>query len=343
MHIAEHTNKVHVDTHSVEAFLTLLKRGELSEKELEQLVSTDGIQYLIQQEKDTGPNCSEKAIKDYIKSVKQNLPGEFGGWEIAYKEKTRIKKRKEYIFKRSTYLVERPYSIVKDYLQPTTEKSVCYLLPGGAKESYADETGFAINIGRGVLQDTHFMFLFAQALYRHNYFRARGRELPLTACKTPTDFIKTFISITHREGIAAYVGLKAAGIKEQFFKDIDVERVSALYSEAFQLALDGKAPLKAEKIEKIFTGLTSPSTVVGAGMAKTIDETLLDKHDTPDLNKETLMISPVKGWSLTFFEIYMAHQKDSLLSGIVRDAVKEVIKGNGLIKDQLGEFFKNDS
>ncbi len=343
MKIMKQFNGVTVDTHSVEEFVTLAKKEEWSDKDLEQFVSTKGIQYLIQQEKDTGPNVDEETIKDYLKSVKQNISGEVGGWEIAFKEKRRIEKRIEYMDNRWNYLVERPYAVVKDYLPPITlEKSTFYVLPGGVKESYSDENGFAINVGRGALQDTHFMYLFAKEAYRHHLLRLLGRETPIKACKTPVDFFNTFFSITRREGIAAYVGLKAAGTQEQFLKDVDVERISVLYSEAFQLALDGKAPAEADRIEKdIFCGLTSPSTIVGVGMAKALD-TFMSRSPDPTFGKATVIDTLTKERASFFFEMYTSCQKDSLLSEVVRDAVKISLRKNGFVNEQKERYFMNN-
>lgn len=344
MKIIKQTNGITIDTQSVEEFLTLVEKEEWSDKDLEQFVSTNGIQYLIQQEKDTGPNVNENTIKTYLKSVKQSLSGECGGWETAFKERTRIKKRKENIFKRWNYLVERPFSVVKDYLPDRKlGKSICYILPGGSKESYSDENGFAINVGYGVQQDTYFRFLIARGAYYHYFLRLVGRELPIKTCKTPVDFINTFLCITHREGMSTYVGLKAAGTVEQFIKDyVDVETISAAYGEAFQLALDGKAPAEADRIQKdIFTGLTSPSTLVGVGIAKALD-TLVNGFPDPELGKAMIADTLTRKGDSLFFEMYADHLKDSLVPDVVRDAVKIALKENGRVNQQKEKFFMNN-
>jgi len=328
-----------VDTESIVQFISLLEKKEWSEKDLDTFVSTEGVQYIIQQEKDSGPNVDEDTVKTFLKKVNRKLPGELeecGGWATAYKEKTRIQKRLEYIFSRWNYLVERPLSVATDYI-PRKAKGTFYFVPGGARESYSDGSGFAINLGCGARKNTQWMFLIALEGYRYFLIRAMGEKPYINRCRTPTEFVEAFLNLTHREGMALFVGLKAAGTEKQFYQEYmrDGEKIKDTYGKAFQLALEGKAPQDADRIQKeVFSGYTSPAALLGSQMAKTLDES--DKRVGHTMGKDMLLGSIGEMGFIPFFEVCRPHEIGlSLFPDVVWEAFEKVKKERGV--ESVGE------
>lgn len=325
-----------VDTESVVQFINLIEKEEWSEEDLNRFVSTKGVQYLIQQEK-SGPNFNEDAVKTFLKKANQGFSGELGGWAAAVREKTAIQKRLEYLFSRWNYLVERPLSVVKDYLPEHLRESTCYFLPGGGRESYSDEKGFAINLGR-VKRDTHWMFLTAWEGYRSFLTRAAGEEPSIKSCKTPSEFAEAFLSITHRLGIATFVALKASGIEEQFYQEHLDDKKKTLYRKAFQLALEGKAPSEVDRIQETFSGYTSPSAVLGSQMAKALDESI--ERMGHAMGKDMLRGSVEKLGFISFFKVYKPYETDlSLIPDVVWDAFEMIKKEKGIESAGEAPFF----
>lgn len=326
----KHVNGITVDTESIVQFINLLGKEEWSEKDLDKFVSTKGVQYIIWQEKDSGPNVDENAVKTFLKKVHRKLPEEpeeCGGWATAYREKTRIQKRLEYIFSRWNYLVERPLSVAADYL-PRQVEGTLYFVPGGARESYSDGSGFAINLGCGAKENTQWIFLIALEGYRYFLIRAMGEKPDINRCKTPTEFVEAFLNLTHREGMALFVGLKAAGTEEQFYQEYmrDEEKIKDTYGKAFQLALEGEALQEADRIQKeVFSGYTSPAALLGSQMAKALDES--DKRVGHTMGKDMLLGSIGKMGFIPFFEVCKPHEIGlSLFPDVVWEAFEKVKK-----------------
>ncbi len=314
-----------VDTESVTKFVSLVEKEEWSDEDLDRFVSTEGIQYIIQQEKEPGPNYSEDTVKSYLRKVKSGLSGEFGGWETAWKEKTRMKKRLEYIFYRWSYLVERPFSVVREYLPYwKTIKGVFYILPGGIQKSYSSPEGFGINLGCRDKSDTHWMLSFARECYLFYLIHIRNEKPHITECRAPLDFVRVFLDLTMRDGMALLVGLKAAGIEEQFYNEQlpHLEKAGSLYGEAFQMALDGRALMEAENIQKkVFTGYASPCALLGFQIARAVEES--DSRIGHSIAKEMLLGSV--GTYVPFFEICEAYGKHiSNIPQVVWKAFKQV-------------------
>lgn len=318
-----------VDTESVVQFINLCEKEEWSEKDLDRFVSTQGMQYLIQQEKESGPNVDEETVKTYLKKVNQGVlePEECKGWETALKEKTRIQKRLEYIFSRWNYLVERPFAVVTDYLREPVREGTLYFLPGGGKESYSDGNGFALNLGYGTKMDTHFMFLIAWEGYHYCLTRFMGEPPSVTQCQTPLECVEAFLHMTHREGMALFVGLHAAGTEEQFYqKYMDTPTIKDVYGNAFQLALEGRT--QVDHIQNVFSGYTSPAALLGSHMAKALHES--DKIMGHTMGKDMLLGSIGEMGFVSFFEIYKPYETDSsLFSDVVWEAFEMVKKERG--------------
>jgi hypothetical protein len=323
----ERIDGIRFDTESITEFVNLLEKDEWSEEDLDRFVLTEGIQYLIEQEKESGPNFDENAIKTYLKRVKQGYSGEHGGWETAWNEKTRIQKRLDYIFSRQNYLVVRPFEVVRDYLPERIDgEGTCYFLPGGSRESYSDSNGFAINLGHGTKSDLHWIFLMAREAYHFWFAREAGDDPRITKCETPSEFIETFLDLTHREGMATLVGLRAARTEEQFFKEnpLDEEKRSK-YADVFQMALEGKVELDDLLYREIFFGHTSPSALFGATIAKTIEE--CGKELGRGLGRDMLLGTVTGRGFFILFELYKGYDKDpSLLPHPVWDAFERVRK-----------------
>ncbi len=339
MNVENPVDRIMFDTESVEKFISLSELGEWSEKDLNRFVSSRGVQYLIQQEREFGPNCSEDAVKTFLKKAKQELSGELGGWANAWKEKTRIRKRLEHILNRWDYLVARPLSIAKEYVPDWARgEGTCYFLPGGSKESYSGSKGFAVNLGHGAKSDPQLMFLITRGAYHFWFTTIAGEDSCIQACKTPSEFVETFLDLTHRGGMAALVGVRAAGIEEQFFQEnvIDDEKKER-YGKAFQIALEGKAP-EVDTMKKIFSGYTSPAALFGAVMAKKLEE--CDLGTNRSLGKDVLYTAIIKRGFFVFFEMYQACAKDSpLLPDTVWKAYEKVRRERSILTPKNGSMY----
>ena len=320
-----HLHSKNANTESVTEFIKLTEKEEWSEGDLNRFTATEGVQYIIKQEKKDDPSYNENTVKNSLKKVKQGH-SEDPRWEKAWKGRKKIQRQMEYIFNRWEYLVESPFSVAKTYLPDDVEgKGTFYFLPGGAHESYSDEHGFAINLGHNVWRDTHVMFLTAWEGYRHILACIAGKEPSISQCQTPSEFVKAFLNITHRQGMAAFVASKAAGTQEKFFQDnlADIEEKCALYGEAFQLALDGSIHSELTRIQKgVFTGYTSPSAVIGAVMAQAID-TGGDRRGMTK-GRELLLVSIGRLGFIPFFELYKPYKKTLVLPDVVWEAYERV-------------------
>jgi hypothetical protein len=332
-------NGITIDMESVSQFIRLTEKEELLEEDLEKFISTKGIQYLINQEKD-GPNSSKDVVKNHIQMAKRASPEETGGWAAAWKKRADIKKKLNHIVEEWDHLVIYPLSIVSEYIpERCVEKGTFYMLPGGASKTYSDRNGFAVNLGLFEERDSLWVFLVAQQCCRFWLAALMGEERPLTACETPSEFIETLLSLTHRQGMAVYVGLKASKVEEQIFEPQfkDSNEIRTLYGRAFQIVLEGKAQSKLDEIQRIFSGHTPPSAVIGAAMAKAIDES--GRNLGHSLGKEALRNSLVVMGSYFFFEIYKGCDRSpSLLPDSVWEAFEKMKNARGLRSVRDGYF-----
>ncbi|MGC1119624.1 MAG: hypothetical protein WBA22_00900 [Candidatus Methanofastidiosia archaeon] len=293
-------DKILVDTGSIYQFFELLEKEQWKEEDLDQFVSTPGIQFLIRQEKGTDGNNSEEAVKIFLRMVKEGESGELGGWATSYHERVRTKRRLAQLFQRWGYLVEDPSKIVLSYLPGEIEpQGRFYLLPGGRKESYADCTGFGINLGcdSSMKTDKEVQFHMARQEYRYLLCETSGRNFGIDECRTPEDYLREFLRIVMREGMAEYMGLKAKGDKSEFFERHVVadESWKRSLEKAFHVLMDSRARIRAqkkgknlekevEKLEKVakrlekevFTGEYSPAAMVGLSIARAIDPGRID-------------------------------------------------------------------
>lgn len=330
-----------VDTESVVRFLRFAEKERWSEEDLDEFVSTKGVQYLIQQERESGPNNDEDTVKTFLEKAKQGFSGELGGWETAWKEKTSIRKRLDHISSRWNYLVAHPLSVVKDYLPERVTKEpeagTCYFLPGGSEESYSGGGGFAINLGHGARHDADWMFLIARGAYHLWFTRAAGENPRIAECETPSEFIETFLDLTHREGMATLVGLRASGTEEQFFQEnaVDSQKRSK-YSRVFGMALEEEI-LEMNMLKEVFSGYTSLSALFGASMAKALERCGEDMGDT--LRKDMLLSTVTESGFYNFFEIYAGCGKASSLPDEVWEAYEKVRKERGFDTVREGPFF----
>jgi hypothetical protein len=293
-------DKIRVDTGSIYQFFELLEKDQWKEEDLDQFVSTPGIQFLIRQEEDTDGNNSEEAVKTFLKMVKEGESGELGGWATSYHERVRTKRRLAQLFQRWGYLVDDPSKIVLSYLPGEIEpEGRFYLLPGGSRESYADCTGFGINLGcdSSMKTDKEVQFHMARQEYRYLLCETSGRNFGIDECRTPEDYLREFFRIVMREGMARYMGLKAKGDKSEFFERhvMADESWKKSLEKAFQVLMDSRARIRAhkkgkalekeaEKLEKVakrlekevFTGEYSPAAMVGLSIARAIDPGRID-------------------------------------------------------------------
>jgi hypothetical protein len=325
MNNREPLDGINVDTESVVEFVKLVEKEEWSEEDLDRFTATEGVQYIIKQEKKDDPSYNENTVKNSLKKMKQGHSEDLR-WEKAWKGRKKVQKSLEYISRRWEYLVERPFSVAKTYLpEEVKRKGTFYFLPGGAHESYSDEHGFAINLGHNIWRDTYLMFLTVWEGYRYVLTCIAGKEPSISECQTPSEFVKAFLNITHRQGMAAFVASKAAGTEEQFFRDhlADIEEKSALYGEAFQLALEGSIHSELTRIQKdVFTGYTSPSAVIGAAMAQAID-TGEDRGGTTT-GREMLLVSIGAMGFIPFFGMYKPYKKTSVVPDVVWEAFERI-------------------
>jgi hypothetical protein len=292
--------KIRVDAGSIYQFFELLEKDQWKEEYLDQFVSTPGIQFLIRQERDIDGNNSEEAVKTFLRMVREGEPGERGGWATSYHERVRTKRRLAQLFQRWGYLVDDPSKIVLSYLPGEIEpKGEFYVLPGGLKESYADCTGFGINLGcdNTMKTDKDMQFHLARQEYRYLLCETSGHDFGISECRTPEDYLREFLRIVMREGMARYMGLKAQGDKSEFFERHVVadESWKKSVGEAFQVLMDSRARIRAikkgkplekevEKLEKVakrlekevFTGEDSPAAMVGLSIARVIDPGRID-------------------------------------------------------------------
>ncbi len=340
MNVSKTVSGITFDAESVDGFIRLLEKESWSEEDVHAFVSTKGVQYLIQQEKEFGPNSSEDAAKTFLDHVKRGDSGDFGGWAAAWKERTRTRKRLDHFLKRWNYMVVRPLSVVKEYLpENVTGEGTCYFLPGGSRESYADSSGFALNLGHGPKKDVHWIFLIAREA--HYFWSAHmWGDLSITGCTTLSEFIEAFLDLTHRKGIATLAGLRAAGIEEQFFQEHPVTSdIMDAYSEAFNLALEEKAKSEASRIyEEVFSGYASPAALIGAAIAKRILE--CEREAIPHFANTMLLSTITKRGFFLFFEIYRGCDTNlSLLPDAAWEAYEKVRKERNLTTVREGAIY----
>jgi hypothetical protein len=301
------------DKASVENFIELVKKKEWSEKDVDTFVSGDGIQFLISQEKESGPNTDTIMVKKFLNRVKQGIPGDHGGWAAAWKNRTRIQKRMETIVERWDYLMVKPFSIVSKYM--LTENSVrgtVYLLPGGSKQAYASAEGMGINLVYPV-KDTEWLQVIARTCCRFWMLNRMGEPVSAIGCKTPFECVEALLSITQRLGMELYMGLKASGAQTTFFQNLQLEKEKEELNEAFKLVLDGEHP-----DTHIFSGYDSPAALIGAAMARDIEENGLNIGKP---NEDTLAFTVAPGGHFIFFRWYKGCKADeSLLNDAVWNA-----------------------
>lgn len=296
-------DKIRVDTGSVYQFFELLEKDQWKEEDLDQFVSTPGIQFLIRQERDTDGNNSEETVKTFLRMVKEGESGELGGWATSYHERVRTKRRLAQLFQRWGYLVNGPSKTVLSYFpEEINPRGRFYLLPGGLRESYADCTGFGINLGcdNTMKTDKEMQFHLARQEYRYLFCETSGRDFGISECRTPEDYLREFLRIVMREGMARYMGLKAQGDSSEFFERhvMADELQKKSVEKAFQVLMDSRTRIRAhrkgkplekemENLEKVakrlekevFAGEDSPAAMVGLSIARVIDPGRIDAFD----------------------------------------------------------------
>ncbi|MBU7013568.1 MAG: hypothetical protein HXS43_01945 [Theionarchaea archaeon] len=288
-------HKIAVDSVSMHEFFELMEKEQWKEEDLDKFVSTPGIQFLIRQEKDTSWNNSENKVKEFLKMAREGEQGKLGGWAAACREKVRTTRRLVQLSQRWEYLVEEPSRIVLSYLPEETEpKGRFYLLPGGMKESYADCTGLGINLGydSSMKVDSEVQFHIGRQEYRYLLCETSGRDFIIDGCKTPEDYLREFLRITMREGMAMHMGLKAKGDRSEFLERHVVadESWKRSVEKAFQILMDSRTRGQGQNEgqdfedemrklketakyleEEVFSGEYSPAAMVGLSIARAID------------------------------------------------------------------------
>ncbi len=315
------------DTESVLYFVKLMKEGEWKEKDLNEFVSTKGIQYIIQKERESGLNSSEDIVKTFLKNAKKGISGEQGGWTAALG--ANVEERLDYLLRNWDALVVQPFAAISDYMPERGGiAGTCYFVPGGALESHSGPDGIAINIGYGGKEKTRneWIFLLIREIYYYWITRVAG-EPSISKCETPSEFIEAFLSTTCKRGMALFMGLKAAGL-EKTIEPLKITDRTA-FGEAFLLALEGEAPQQRDRIEKVFSGHHSPSALIGLTMAKAIHECggLMGKK----LGKEALFMTFSELGYFPFFEIFKScDTRPSVLPDSVWKAFDKVKKERNL-------------
>jgi hypothetical protein len=329
-------NKLALDVISAQNFIRLAAEDRWTEEDLDQFVSTEGMQYLIEQEKESGPNFSENAVKTFLRRVYKGFSKEQGGWEISWKEKSAIPERLDHLLKKWDDFVGSALSVMREYMPLESLEATTYILPGGFKESYSSSQGVALNVGHGEKTDTQWIFFLTREIVRFWIIRTIG-EKHIKDCKTPSEFVEAFLDNTQREGMALLVGLKAAGSEEEFMEACgDLEKKKKMYSKAFQLALEGRAPKEIEWINEVFSGFASPSALMGFSMAKALDES--EKYMGHALGKDMLRQCIGHMGHILFFELYKPYEYElSLFPEIVWDAFTNIKKEKGI--GSVGEGF----
>ena len=333
------TRKITLDAESVQSFIKLIENPQWTEKDLDRFVSTRGIQFLLQQEKESGPNFSENTVKTYLRRIQKGFSGEQGGWEIAWKERSALQERLTHLLENWDDFVSHCLSVSEEYTPNWAAlESTCHILPGGFRESYSDSEEFAINMGHGEKTDPEWMFSIGYEGFHCWLTRVMGERHRIKDCRTPSEFVEAFLDITHREGLALLVGLKAAGIEEQFTEEYatDLEREKKMYARVFEYAVEGRAPKEIEWIQKVFSGYTSPSALLGFQMAKVLDES--DETAGHSIGKNMLQGSVTKLGFVFFFELYRYYGRDSpLFPEIVWNAFQNLLQEKGI--GSVGEGF----
>ncbi|MBU6998860.1 MAG: hypothetical protein HXS41_14305 [Theionarchaea archaeon] len=296
-------DKIPVDTKSMYEYFNLLEREQWKEEDLDQFVSTPGMRFLIRQEKDIDGNNSGEAVKRFLRMARKGEPGELGGWATSYHERVRTRKRLTQLLQRWEYLVEKPSKLVFSYLPEDTEpKGRCYLLPGGLRESYADCTGFGINLGceNSMKEDKEVQFHMARQEYRYMACETSGHNFGIDECTTPEDYLREFLRIIMREGMAMYMGVKAKGDKSEFLERhvMADESWKESLAKAFHVLMECRTRIREKKKgenleielkrlkevakcleEEVFTGEYSPAAMVGLSIARAIDPGRIDTFD----------------------------------------------------------------
>lgn len=330
-------NKLALDVISAQNFVRLGAEDRWTEEDLDQFVSTEGIKYLIEQEKVSGPNFSENAVKTFLRRVYKGFSEEQGGWEISWKEKSAIPGRLDHLLRKWDDFARSALSAMRDYMPLEPFEVTAYILPGGFKESYSSSQGIALNIGHGEKTDTQWIFSLTREMVRFWIIRTIG-ENNIKTCKTPSEFVEAFLDNTQREGMALLIGLKAAGNEEQFMEACgDLEKKKKIYTKAFQLALEGRAPKEIAWIQnEVFSGVASPSALMGFLMAQALDES--EKYMGHALGKNMLRQCLGHMGHIFFFELYKPYEYElSLFPDIVWDAFANMKKEKGI--GSVGEGF----
>ncbi|MGD2248698.1 MAG: hypothetical protein PVF58_09845 [Candidatus Methanofastidiosia archaeon] len=298
---------IEFDKTSVENFIELVKTEKWSEHDVDTFVLGDGIQFLISQEKESGPNTDTTTIKDFLKQAKQGKPGDHGGWAAAWKNRTRIQKRMEQIAERWDYLMVKPFSVVSKYMVAAhSVKGTVYLLPGGSKQTYASAEGMGINLVYPV-KDTEWLELIARTCCRFWMLNQMGEPVSAIGCKTPIGCVEALLSITHRLGMELYMGLKASGTQETFFQNMQLEKEKEQYNAAFKSALNGEC-----LDTHIFSGYDSPAALIGVTMARNLEKNGLNIGKS---GEETLAFTVAPGGHFIFFRWYKGCKaEESLLN-----------------------------
>lgn len=315
-------NEIEFDPTSVKYFIEMEEKEEWSEQDIDAFVSSDGIQFLINQEEESGPNSDPNVIKEYLVQVKQGIPGEHGGWTAALKNKTRIQKRLENILNRWDYLMVRPISSVSEYM--SKENSIhgtVYLLPGGSKKAYASAEGIGINLVYPV-KDAEWLKLVSMQCCSFWMLNRMGESLSPAECKTPLGCVEALLSITHRLGMELYMGLKASAAEDEFFQNMQLETEKEQYSEAFKSASNGEC-----FDTQVYSGYDSPAALIGATMARDIEENISPLKE----GKEALAFTVTRGGYFIFFRLYKGCRTySSLLSDAVWNIFSAAAEKKGL-------------
>ncbi len=335
----DHTvSGINVDEESVVKFINLTEKEEWTEKNLDAFVASRGIQYLIQQERESGPNSSVDAVKTFLKKVHGGCSGEQGGWMKAWKEKSTTQKNRDHLL--CGDFVEHALSVVESYL-PTWAalEGTLYCLPGGSRENYSGMGGIALNLAYENSK-AQLTFLIAREAYNYAVTCLIGEKPLLEKCTTPSEFLEAFLAMTHREGMATFVGLKAAGTVDQFLEEQsrDMEKKKKIFGSSFRLAVEGKAREKIDTIKEVFSGPNSLCALFGCAMAKALDD--FDEYIGHPIGRDALLSSVSRTGYVTFFEVYRVFDRDSsLLPDVVWEAFEMMKKEKGFRSARENGFF----
>lgn len=330
-------SSLNVDDESVLRFINLTKKEEWTGEDLDAFTASRGIQYLIQQEKESGPNSSEDAVKTFLKKVHEGCSGEQGGWTKAFKEKATTQKN---LCDLRENLLECALSVVKSYLPAWAAlEGTLYFLPGGSREIYSGLGGIAVNLACESAK-AQLTFLTAREAYNYAVTCLIGEKPSLEKCTTPSEFLEAFLTMTQREGTATFVGLKAAGMVDQFYQEhlIDMKKKKQIFGNSFRLAMDGKAKENLDTIKDLFSDHTSLCALFGFAMAKALDD--YDDYVGHPIGRDALLSSVQGQGYISFFEVYRVFDEDfSLLPEVVWETFEMVKKEKGVRLARENGFF----